>query len=183
MIQLKLFIILIILIWKSIAIDVIIPDDGYELYEINKILEKYSVKYNNITIYINADRYSLTILREITILIPANTNVSIIGKPSSLSHTVFDYTVGFFNFNIIFVEYTAQTVTFENIEFYKFHNPRPTDITNIFYLSCIDVNFKIQFKNCVFIDSNTVILKLDINKHQYIGETTNSINFQSCIFR
>lgn len=181
MIHIKFFIILIILVWKSITINIYIPDDGYQLNEADKIIDQYSIKYKSINIYINQDVYSLDIKRDIILRIPADTDVSIIGK--SPSGTIIDFTDSFFNFNIYFIEYTNQYLKFENITFYNFYHPRVSDSSNILYLYTTNINFNIIIKNCKFFKSNSVIFKMDTNYFSYTGDIKYPIQFISCKFR
>jgi len=181
----KLLLLLIVTIWRSIAIDIIIPDDGYELSDVPSLIDQYSLKHKTIIFYINSDHYELNINRDITIRVPPNTNVSFIGKsPSSpSSHALIDYSRGFFNVIINFTEYTDQQIIFENIEFYNFSNPRASEVTNIFYMTAINHKFNILFKNCIFNTSNSSVFKLDIDKTSYTDDIKYVLRFESCKFR
>ncbi|OUM65905.1 hypothetical protein PIROE2DRAFT_6973 [Piromyces sp. E2] len=152
-----------------------IPDDGYKLNEINECIKQLSLKYNNINIFVNVNTFSEEINGSLTLQIPDNTNVSLIGKP-----TIITYPIRTFYFIIEFNEYNNQTFTIENFTFNKYISDR-AELSTLFFVLAKQPYFNILLKNCIFNESNTNILTF--NSIYSIPYDKYQIVFDSCHFK
>jgi len=158
----------IILVWTIITrkclgldIDVFIPNENYNIYNINELVNLYSNKYHNINIYFKDTYFKYEGERiGLQINIPANTNVSLIGNPNS--GTVIDFSNNIFYTSIVFNEYNGQQFKVENITFYHFIDQFSSTENDLFFIPAMDINFKVLFKNCIFDTSNSLILSVPI---------------------
>jgi len=179
--HIKLLITIILLIWQGFAVDINIPNDNYELADLEKISLQYANK-NDITIHIDEEYYVFNSTGGIKIKMPYNGNFSVIGNPTN--KTFIDFTdKKNYSFFIDFTSYSNQTLTFENIIFYNFMDPVVSDASYLFYLYINNINFNIVFKNCVFDTGNMIVLKLDSFRELVNTELRYQILFDSCKFK
>ncbi|ORX45799.1 hypothetical protein BCR36DRAFT_414396 [Piromyces finnis] len=177
-----------IILWRiCISIDVSIPNEKYNFDNINDLISSYSEKYKTINIYINQDYYTPDVsLITKQLLVPSNTNITLIGNPNNKNGTMFDFSNNKFCFySFIFEEYTGQQFKFENITFTNYIDVNKSENSLFHTRSLYSTNFSIIFKNCVFDTGNASILLLEIqiniknnlNEYQFLFDSCRFNNF------
>jgi len=168
-----------------LAINVNIPNDKFNTTNINELINYYGEKYNIINIYITEDYVPSSKMKLQQIMIPENTNVTLIGNPKNNKGTIFDFTNDgseFCNFPIIFNVYTGQQFKVENITFLNFITSNQMKIESLFYTPNFDINYQMVFKNCSFINSDSPFLYLDVQGSINKNSDKYQILIDSCHF-
>jgi len=178
--------VLFIFIFKCLecsTVDVYIPNDKYDIYNISDIISNYAIKYNDINIYLN-EEYMLVKKLERNyhqIYIPGNVNVSLIGNPNN--GTIIDFSENFFYYSILFTEHTGQQIRIENITFHNFNDPLSSLNNDLFYVSSYSNNYQIIFKNCIFDGSNSLIFDMEPRDNVIKRILEYQVLFDSCQFK
>ncbi|OUM58387.1 hypothetical protein PIROE2DRAFT_16351 [Piromyces sp. E2] len=168
--------------FQGLEINISIPNEDYNIYNINELVSYYSIKYNNINIYLKDHYFKHDGEKKgFSITVPGNTNVSIIGNPNN--GTIIDFSKNIFYYSILFNEYTGQHVKFENITFFNFINRYSTTENDLIYVPIMDNNFNIVLKNCTFDTINTLVLLVMIRVSFKKKSSNYQIIIDSCKFR
>ncbi|ORX80651.1 hypothetical protein BCR32DRAFT_299932 [Anaeromyces robustus] len=179
-----LFFLLIWLILKCQTIDIYIPNDQYDIDNINELINTYSQKYKTINIYFNTDYYYSKPKKErgYELTIPEKIDVALIGNPVN-GTTFIDLTEFSFYYSIVFVGSTIHQFKVENITFYNFNDPVSTTVNDIFYVNYKSNKFNLLFKNCIFDGSNSLVLDLHSTSEIYQESSNFQVLFDSCQFK
>eukprot|EP00833_Pecoramyces_ruminatium_P006664 jgi/Orpsp1_1/1180696/evm.model.c7180000074342.1 len=176
-----------ILILKYIGftknVDVYIPNEKYNLYNIQDLISTYSNKYNSINIFINDTYYKPNFpIKGNQLSIPANTNITISGSRDN--GTIIDLSYSLY-YSIHFNEWNNQFFIIENITFLNFYDPSSDKSNYLFYIKALDINYNIIFKNCTFDGSESVIFGItnELIYYKNLNRKDYQISFDSCIFK
>ncbi|ORX45797.1 hypothetical protein BCR36DRAFT_372582 [Piromyces finnis] len=189
MIQINYFILIlllasVIILKKCSAIDVYIPNEKYDIANINDLIQHYSLLDKTIKIHITKNYiYSSDMIAQ-QIHIPENTNITLIGS-SSLG-TTFDFSNKRNNVNNFFLifgdnEYFWQQFIIENITFKNFYTYSLQQ--SLFYISNYKINYKVIFKHCSFVNSDSLILIVDSQNSINKNQLDSHVLFDSCRFK
>ncbi|KAG4093754.1 hypothetical protein H8356DRAFT_1402285 [Neocallimastix lanati (nom. inval.)] len=181
MIYLPLYILTFFLsLWNCIAFDISIPNEKYGLHNLSELIKQYSILHKTINIYLTIDYYEYTEKQlGLQIQIPSDITVNIYGNP--VNGTFIDLTKRSFFYSFELPYPGGQKIKFENITFYNFISPDHI----LFYSNNNILNYSIQFKNCIFDTSQSVVFQLDCEKNMGTTDIENyyQVTFDSCQFK